>query len=115
MFSLHRHLGRRDCHPFISVRLEPRQAQGIPAIEIGVLTVTEPPSTPIVSRTVGGTNVHIAVLGAECHAILIRQRIGRVARVTGHMESITGLLGVDRKMLILGAPVYAVGIDQINS
>lgn len=99
-----------DGNPFVARCIEPCQAQIVPSIEVGVLTMREPPTTLVVARTVGVRYVAIDVDGRELHVILIVERIGRVAAVARDAQAIAIFARAHNEIAVHGFPRIVVDV-----
>lgn len=111
----HLQLGRGDGDPLVAVRLEPRQAQVVPAVEVGVLAVREPPAALVVLRAVRVRGVAVAVRRRELHARLVVEGVGGVAAVARHAEPVAVLPRADHHLRVLGEPALAVDVAQLEA
>lgn len=114
-FLAHGHFRGGDRHPLVGVRTEPGQSQRVFAVKVGVLAATEPPSAVIIGGAVGRAGVHVAILGAEGHTVLIRQSVRRVPQITVNVHSVTGGCRVDGERLVLGAPTFTVDVQHVDA
>lgn len=79
-----------------------------------MLTVAEPPTTVIVGGTVRRADVHVPILGAERHVILVGHGVGSVARESRHLQLVALFLASHTEVLVVGHPVVAVDVVQLD-
>lgn len=79
-FCFHFHHGLCNSNPLILGGVEPSQSEVVPAVEVGVLAMREPPSALVVLSTVGVRDVAIGIFGAELHPVLIGEGVASVSR-----------------------------------
>lgn len=104
------HVAGLDRNPFVARRIEPRQTQIVTPIQIGVLTMREPPTAFVIAGTMRVRDVAVDVDGRELHVILIVQRIRGVTGVSGDVQSEARRTGGNIEFAVHGLPDIVVNV-----
>lgn len=103
-----------DGNPFVARRVEPCQTQIVPAIEIGMLAMREPPAAFVIAGTMCIRYVAIDIDGRKLHMILVVKRIGRITTVARDTQAVAILSGAHHEITVHRFPCIIVDILHDN-
>lgn len=113
--AVHGHFASGDGYPFIACGVEPRETEGVLAVDVDMLAVREPPAALVVARAVCVRDVPVPVHGRELHVVLVLESITRVAPKPAHFQHIPVVAASDEEVFVFRVPTAAVDIRHVYS